>query len=125
MVDTGKSREKRIHPRFQVNVPVRYRVIEHETDSTTVSDRQKKIRTCHTGDLSLSGLFLVCDQALAVDTLLKLDISIPEIPLKITAFAMVVWTNLRGVGLHFEAIKNEDIITLRNYLSQAPPENKN
>ena len=41
MPDTNSYVEKRIYPRVQVNLPVKYRVFEDEMDLTTVLERKK------------------------------------------------------------------------------------
>ena len=117
MPDTNSYVEKRIYPRVQVNLPVKYKVFEYETDLTTVFERKKIIKNSHTLDVSSGGLFLMTDHALEVETMLRLDISLPTLSHEISAFAEVVWANPSGAGLRFAAIRNEDAETLRNYLS--------
>ncbi len=114
---TNSYVEKRIYPRVQVNLPVKYRVFETEMDLTTVLERKKITKTSHTLDVSLGGLFLKTDHALEVDPMLRLDISLPAVSHDISAFAEVVWSNPSGAGLHFAAIRNEDAETLKNFLS--------
>ena len=118
MLDTNRLSERRAHPRVPVKLLVKYKMFESDEESMSVPEPQKKFRTSHTQDVSLGGLFLVTDQALGVDDFLRLDISLPEHSPEIHTFAVVVWTNRKGGGLHFEAIKNEDVETLRRCLSR-------
>ena len=111
--------EKRVHPRISVKIPVKFRVIEDQKEIDTVFERRKKEQTSQTMDVSLGGLYIVADQVLNVGSILRLDISIPERSGLVSAFAEVVWANETGGGLHFLAMKEEDVDFLKNYLTQA------
>jgi len=111
--------EKRIHPRVSVKIPVKFRVIEEQKEIETVFERRKKEQTTQTMDVSLGGLYIVADQILNVGSILRLDISIPEKNSMVSAFAEVVWSNETGGGLHFLAMKEEDVEFLKGYLTKA------
>lgn len=111
--------ERRVHPRVSVKIPVKYRVIEDQGELATVFERKKKEQTTRTMDVSLGGLYLVADQLLNIGSILRLDISLPEKTSLISAFAEVVWSNETGGGLHFLAMKEEDVEALKSYLSKA------
>lgn len=111
--------ERRVHPRVSVKIPVKYRVIEDQGELATVFERKKKEQTTRTMDVSLGGLYLVADQLLNIGSILRLDISLPEKTSLISAFAEVVWSNETGGGLHFLAMKEEDVESLKGYLSKA------
>lgn len=108
--------EKRIHPRVSVKIPVKYRVIEDQKEIDSVFERRKKEQTTKTMDVSLGGLYIVADSVLNIGSILRLDISIPAKVSIISAFAEVVWANETGGGLHFLAMKEEDVDALKNYL---------
>jgi c-di-GMP-binding flagellar brake protein YcgR len=108
--------EKRIHPRVSVKIPVKYRVIEDQKEIDSVFERRKKEQTTKTMDVSLGGLYIVADTVLNIGSILRLDISIPAKAAIISAFAEVVWANETGGGLHFLAMKEEDVDALKNYL---------
>jgi c-di-GMP-binding flagellar brake protein YcgR len=110
--------EKRIHPRVSVKIPVKYRVIEDQKELETVFERKKKEQTTKTMDMSLGGLYIVAEQVLNVGSILRLDISVPSRPSLISAFAEVVWSNETGGGLHFLAMKEDDVEALRAYLNK-------
>jgi len=110
--------EKRVHPRVSVKIPVKYRVIEDQKEIETVFERKKREQSSQTMDVSLGGLYLVADQVLNVGSILRLDITLPQNSHLISAFAEVVWSNETGGGLHFLAMKEEDVDSLKNYLSQ-------
>ncbi len=116
MPEANMFMEKRIHPRVSVKIPVKYRVIEDQKELETVFERKKKEQTTRTMDVSLGGLYIVADQILNVGSILRLDISLPEKSTLISAFAEVVWANETGGGLHFLAMKEDDVEFLKNYL---------
>jgi hypothetical protein len=123
MPDAKMYLEKRVHPRVSAHVPVKFRLIEDSKEIETVFNRQHKDKTSRTMDLSLGGLYLVADVAVNVGSILRLDMVIPGQTAPIAAFAEVVWSNSEGLGLHFLAMKEEDIEALKTYLSKNPPGN--
>ena len=110
--------EKRVHPRVSVKIPVKYRVIEDQKELETVFERRKKEQTTRTMDMSLGGLYIVADSVLNIGSILRLDISLPEKTSLISAFAEVVWANETGAGLHFLAMKEDDVENLKYYLGK-------
>lgn len=110
--------EKRVHPRISVKIPIKYRLIEDQKELETVFERKKKEQTTRTMDVSLGGLYIVAEQLLNIGSILRLDISLPGSASLISAFAEVVWSNETGGGLHFLAMKEDDVESLKNYLSQ-------
>src|SRR5580658_9723114 len=119
MPEANMFMEKRIHPRVSIKIPVKFRVIEDQKELETVFERKKKEQTTRTMDVSLGGLYIVADQILNVGSILRLDVSLPEKSSLISAFAEVVWANETGAGLHFLAMKEDDVETLKGYLTQA------
>ncbi len=63
--------------------------------------------------MSLGGLYIVAEQILNVGSILRLDVSLPEKSSLISAFAEVVWANETGGGLHFLAMKEDDVEFLK------------
>ena len=109
--------EKRVHPRISVKIPVKYRIIEDQKELESVFERKKKEMTTRTVDVSLGGLYIVADQTLNIGSILRLDITVPGKNSLVSAFAEVVWSNETGGGLHFLAMKEEDVEFMRTYLS--------
>ena len=110
--------EKRIHPRVSAKIPVKYRIIEDQKEIETVFERRKKEQSTRTMDVSLGGLYIVAEQALNIGSILRLDISIPTHSGLVSAFAEVIWANETGGGLHFLAMKEDDVESLKAYLQQ-------
>jgi c-di-GMP-binding flagellar brake protein YcgR len=119
MPEANMFMEKRVHPRVSVKIPVKYRVIEDQKEIETVFERKKREQTSQTMDVSLGGLYLVSEQVMNVGSILRLDIAIPDNSRMVSAFAEVVWSNETGGGLHFLAMKEEDVDALKNYLNQS------
>jgi hypothetical protein len=61
---------------------------------------------------------MISDHVLDVGSILRLNVNIPEISKVVLAFAAVVWSIGTETGLHFEAVKEEDLEVLYNFLSQ-------
>jgi len=116
--DANMFIEKRIHPRVSVKIPVKYRLIEDQKELDSVFERRKREQTSNTMDVSLGGLYIVAEQVLKVGSILRLDISVPNRPSLISAFAEVVWANETGGGLHFLAMREEDVESLKAYLTK-------
>ncbi len=116
--DANMFIEKRIHPRVSIKIPVKYRLIEDQKELDSVFERRKREQTSNTMDVSLGGLYIVAEQILKVGSILRLDISLPNRPALISAFAEVVWANETGGGLHFLAMREEDMEFLKAHLNK-------
>ena len=112
--------EKRVHPRVPAKIAVKYRIIEEQKEIESIFARKKKEKTSQTLDVSMGGLYLVADQVIEVGSILRLDIEIPGKSPMISAFAEVAWSNEAGLGLHFLAMKETDMASFKDYLSQPP-----
>jgi len=109
--------EKRVHPRFSLNVPVHYQLAKNPKAPRRKNGR----KITKTLDLSLGGAYLLADQTLEEGTQLELEITLPEADHAISTTAEVVWANETGLGLRFLALKDNDFNALRAYLSQRHP----
>ena len=118
MPEANMFSEKRIYPRVPVKIPVKYRVIEDELEVKSILERRKKDQSAQTVDISLGGLYVVTDQALALGKILRLDITLGDNQNPLTAFAEVVWANESGGGLRFLTMKDDDMVLLRAYLEK-------
>jgi c-di-GMP-binding flagellar brake protein YcgR len=117
--DANMFVEKRIHPRVSIKIPVKYRLIEDQKELDSVFERRKREQSSSTMDVSLGGLYIVAEQILKVGSILRLDISVPNRPSLISAFAEVVWSNETGGGLHFLAMREDDVESLKAYLTKS------
>jgi c-di-GMP-binding flagellar brake protein YcgR len=110
--------ERRRYPRVTVEIPVKYRLIDDQKELATVFDRKKKDTHTRSLDLSLGGIYITADQRLKVGTILRLEITVPEPSTLLSAFAEVIWSNDTGGGLHFLAMKDEDMECLKGYIEK-------
>jgi c-di-GMP-binding flagellar brake protein YcgR len=110
--------ERRRYPRVTVEIPVKYRLIDDQKELESVFDRKKRDTLSRSLDLSLGGIYITSEQSMKVGSILRLEISVPESPTVISAFAEVIWSNDTGGGLHFLAMKDEDTQYLKVYLEK-------
>ena len=110
--------EKRIHSRVAIQIPVKFRLIEDPVGIDSISDLRKKEVVTKTMDVSLGGMFIATDEKLNVGTIMNLNFSLPENPGNRSAFAEVVWSNDNGGGIHFLALKEEDLHSLKDTLTK-------
>lgn len=116
MPDANLFIDRRAHPRISLKLPVKYQLIVGQDEIKTIIESKKSEKTSQIMNVSLGGIYLVTGQVLNVDSLLRIQITLPKISHVISAFAEVVWSNNSGVGLHFKGMKEEDVDKLKNYL---------
>jgi hypothetical protein len=118
MTEGNMFLEKRAHPRVTAQIPVKYRLIEDQKEIESVFNRDNRNKTAHTLDVSLGGLYLSANVAVTAGSILRLDITVPDRLAAIAAFAEVAWSNESGLGLHFLAIRDDDLEVLKAYLTK-------
>ena len=111
--------EKRSHPRVPIHFPLKYRLLDGQAQTGTISEMRKREVTAKAIDASLGGMFIAAEESLDVGGVMALHFSVPETPGELSAFAEVVWSNTSGVGVHFLALKPEDLKTLDVALARA------
>ncbi len=110
--------EKRVSPRVPIQLPVKYRLIEDPMGIGSISEMRKKEIASQTRDASLGGMFISADEKLNVGSIMSINFTLPEVSSYLSAFAEVVWSNNNGGGIHFLALKDEDMNTLKNTLTK-------
>jgi hypothetical protein len=105
-------KEKRLHPRFAVSIPVQY------TDPSLNASFQTQ-----THDISEEGLGLITDKALNADTLLEICLRMTDNGQEIPAKGRVVWSKKLAsdkyrIGLKLEGTKLKPIPLVLRILSQ-------
>src|SRR5580698_4874115 len=116
MPDANIFLDKRAHARVPARIPVSYRVMEDNKEIRNIRELGIKTKVAQTQDTSLGGMFIVGDESFKMGDILNLKISIPDRSIPLSAFAEVVWSNTSGAGLHFLAMKEEDIESLGTYI---------
>jgi Tfp pilus assembly protein PilZ len=112
-------KERRVHPRIAVKIPVIFRVLDDQEEINNTVEWRKNVKNRHTMDISLGGMFIVADQPLREGNILTLEISIPDTPEKLKAMAEVVWSSETGGGIQFLAMNEDDMKSLKSYLDKA------
>lgn len=107
--------EKRNHSRFEVDIPVQYRIVDSQTFE--VGEKFSYL-SGFAKDMSLDGLFLETDKALETGCVFRLNISLVEESKQLFAFAEVVWSGSHGAGLRLMMMSVEDEEDFKKYLSK-------
>ncbi len=112
-------KERRVHPRISIKIPLHFRIIDDRDEIKSVLELRKKEKDGRTLDASLGGLCIVTDHPIKEGSILKLEIFVPDEPVKIRGMAEVVWCNESGGGIRFLAMDETDREIMKNYLSKA------
>ncbi len=110
--------ERRQHPRVQLAVPVKYRVIDDQKEIANLLERKKRDLQSKTVDLSEGGVYIGAPVILSVGTILRIEINLSDGGSLLSAFAEVVWANDTGAGLRYLAMKEEDAVRLKDHLDK-------
>jgi len=116
MGDAQVYREKRVYPRVEVSLRVKYKLIEDPKELGTILKDGKKDMDAQTMDISLSGMYIVSDKPLKKGNLIRIDIPIDAKGTTLPTFAEVMWAVGPKSGLQFLSMKEEDAETLKAYL---------
>src|SRR6185369_15271827 len=112
-------KEKRVHPRISVKIPVLYRMVENAQEVEGSLAARKKESQARTMDISLGGISIVVPETLIDGALLQLYILLPDPEIQLKALAKVVWASETGGGLRFLSMNEEDVKSLKAYLDKA------
>ena len=110
--------DKRAHSRIATKIPVTYRLMDDQAEINNIRELGAKTKSAETMDTSLGGMYIVANQALKAGSLLSLKVSIPDRMNPIAAFAEVAWSNETGAGIHFLAMKEDDVDLLAEHLKK-------
>ena len=110
--------ERRAHPRFQVDFPVRYCFVKDPSEAVAIREYGKKDVFALIRDISLSGMKIEVKETMKVGDVLAFEIPLPGGAAPILASAEVVWTDGNIGGLHFLIISEEDTAALKAYLKK-------
>jgi Tfp pilus assembly protein PilZ len=111
-------KERRVHPRLAVEIPIIFRVLDDQEEINNTMEWHNYIKHRHTMDVSLGGMFIAVDQPLREGNILNLEISIPDTPDKLKAMAEVVWSSETGGGIRFLIMSEDDMKSLKTYLDK-------
>ncbi len=111
-------KEKRVHPRITVKIPLVFEVIDDQEEIDSLHNRKKKEVHHPTLNVSLGGMFIMAGQPLKDGNILNLEILIPGSLKKLNLTAEVVWSNEMGGGIQFLTIDKGDMKSLKAYLDK-------
>ncbi len=121
MGDAQVFREKRVYPRVEVSLRIKYKLIDDPKELSNILKDSKKNMEAQTMDISLDGMYLVSDQPLKKGNLIRLDIPLGDNGATLATFAEVMWATGPKSGLHFLSMKEEDTETLKTFLDGLSP----
>lgn len=110
--------EKRRHKRVTKALKVQYRML-NDSEEAAISDKKKKI--AESIDISVSGIQLICDEPVKLESVIRLDIEIDK-GQPLSTFAEVRWiriderTGKNRLGLEFLVIKEDHIKIIQSLL---------
>jgi hypothetical protein len=126
MENASLSFDKRRHPRLQLEIPVKYKLVNKSEEVLALMEHKRAVQTGASKDLSAQGLFLVSEQRLAQGDILKIYVHLPEEELPVCAFTEVIWSSDSGLpagkhgsGLSFMALRDEDQQRMRQFVDKA------
>jgi len=108
--------ERRAHPRFQAEFPVKYLFVSDKNEADAIREFGKKDSFALVRDISLGGLQVAVEEQMKVGDILAFEITLPGGAPPIIASAEVVWVNEKTGGLHFLIISEEDTTALKAYI---------
>ncbi len=108
--------ERRVHPRFLINIPVKFCRVDDQNEIDTIREFSKKDMFALVRDISLGGMQIEVKQPLNVWDVLAFEITLPGNAQPLIASAEVVWVDGNRAGLHFLIISEEDTTALKAYL---------
>ena len=109
-------REKRVYPRVEVSLRVKYKLIDDPKELSNILKDGKRDMDAQTLDISLSGMYIVSDKPLKKGNLIRIDIPLGDKKTTLATFAEVMWAAGPKSGLKFLSMNEEDSETLKKYL---------
>lgn len=96
--------EKRIHPRYDTSLRIKY--YKHPSDEGTSWVK----------DISRGGIRLFLNNPFEIGTLLEIEINLPYDTRPVLAQSNVIWTEENDAGLSFSDVDQEDINRIFRYI---------
>lgn len=125
METASLSFDKRKHPRIQVMMSVKYKVINETDEAATLLEQRKALTLGSSRNFSAEGLFLESEKPLQKGDILKIEVTLPREPKPVRAFSEVVWVSDYGVaegkhgsGIYFMALRDEDADKIGRFVAE-------
>jgi hypothetical protein len=111
--------DKRVNPRVECELTAEIRTLDDAAHSASISDLHHKNLHFHVRNVSLGGLYLESPPPLKKGEILRVQATLPGIPVPLQAFGEVCWSGKEGGGLRFLAMAEQSIEALQNYIRSA------
>ena len=118
MDDAKMFIERRAYPRYEVNFPVKYCLVEDKNEIQNILEHSKKEMNATVRDISLGGMQVALDKPLKEGEVFVFEIPLPGLKEPLSACAEVLWANGNKGGLHFLLIGDDDLTALKVYLKK-------
>ncbi len=112
------SQEKRLHPRFSIEIPVEFRVLDDQKEIDSFLEWMEKEKKGKTQDVSLGGMQIVASHPLKKGAILQIDLIIPPHKEKLVTYAEVIWPGEYGGGLKFLMMADDVKKNLKSFLEK-------
>lgn len=113
------SMERRLHPRINVKIPVKYRLEEDAQVIKTIAKWRSEEKNAYTLDMSLGGMSIVVDKPLSAGEFIKFEVYLLDKKNLVTIYAAVRWADKKSAGVRFLMMKNEDLDALKAFLEKS------
>jgi len=119
MLTVKMIKEKRIHARIPVKIPVKYRLMEGDNVFCNHEEWHRREKSTFTLDMSLDGMRISLDPSLSVGNVLKSEIFLLDQKASIDVYAEVAWIDDKGAGIHFLLMVNDERESLLHFLEKS------
>jgi len=109
--------ERRKHTRVDKNMKVSFRIMpKEETEKEAFNAAKKHVESV---DISISGMQLICDEAIELDRVIRMDVMMEGEPSPLATFAEVRWVRRDDklkkfrVGIEFLVVKEDHIAAIK------------
>jgi hypothetical protein len=109
---------ERNYPRVSTKIPIRYHEVPNKNEIEKIDEHNTRVKASHSMDVSLGGLCLVSKEPLNVGSFLRLHIYMASESVFISTLARVVWANNAGAGIRFLAMKDEEMMALKEHINK-------
>lgn len=105
-----KNNENRRHERHRISGRVMYKYADILNPQVPPEDMRKSFEA-RSADISISGMQMIVDMNLKIDSIIKMDIYLPDVNTPITTFGQVEWSRKHAeivdvyyVGVNFMVV---------------------
>ncbi len=112
------TEKRKIEKRVPAKIPVRYMEVREDVQDEISQEHHDHVRVSFSKNISSGGIFLITQEELTVEGLLRLHLFLPSSPEFISVLARVMWTDQEGAGLCFVGMKQKELEGLKEQIAQ-------